>query len=49
MEHAVSETMISGNLSEMLNSIRGISSETVSTGSFVLPYIAFDGVTVSGK
>ena len=49
VEHAVSETMISGNLAEMLNSIRGISSETVSTGSFVLPYIAFDGVTVSGK
>ena len=46
---AVSETMISGNLADMLNNIVAISRETVSTGSYVLPYIAFGGITVSGK
>ncbi len=46
---AVSETMISGNLAEMLKNITAISRETVSTGSYVLPYIAFGGITVSGK
>lgn len=44
----VSETMISGNLAEMLFKIRGISSDTVTDGGSVLPYVAFDGVTVSG-
>jgi len=46
---AVSETMISGNLDQMLRSIRDISCETVENGSSVLPYIAFDGITISGK
>ena len=44
----VSETMISGNMAEMLNNVRGFSAETVCDGSSVLPYAAFDGVTVSG-
>ena len=44
----VSETMISGNMAEMLNNVRGFSKETVCDGSTVLPYAAFDGVTVSG-
>ena len=44
----VSETMISGNMAEMLNNVRGFSKETVCDGSSVLPYAAFDGVTVSG-
>lgn len=46
---ALSETMISGNLADMLNSVYGISSETVADGSNVLPYAAFSGITVSGK
>ena len=46
---ALSETMISGNLADMLNSVYGISSETVADGSSVLPYAAFSGITVSGK
>ena len=45
----VSETMISGNLAEMLKNITDISKETAEDGSCVLPWIAFDGVTVSGK
>jgi len=46
---AVSETMISGNLAGMLNSIRGISRETMEDGSSSLPWLAVDGITISGK
>lgn len=45
----VSEVMISGNLASMLKNVRGISRETVSDGGGVLPYVAFDGITISGK
>jgi PmbA protein len=47
--NALSETMISGNLIDLLNSIIGVSSDTICDGYSVLPYILFDGVTVSGK
>lgn len=47
--HALSETMISGNLAEMLNNLVAISKETLVDGSVVAPYMAFDGITVSGK
>ena len=46
---ALTETMISGNFAEMLKNIRGVSKEALCDGSCVLPYVAFDGVTVSGK
>lgn len=46
---SVSETMISGNLADMLNDLVGISRETLSDGSVVVPYMAFGGITVSGK
>lgn len=46
---ALSETMISGNIGDLLKNIRAISKETVADGSTVLPAIAFDGVTVSGQ
>ena len=45
----VLETMISGNLAEMLKNITDISKETAEDGSCVFPWVAFDGVTVSGK
>ena len=44
----VSETMISGNMAEMLFHLRGLSADVVCDGSSALPYAAFDGVTVSG-
>lgn len=44
-----SETMISGNLAQMLENITDISKETAEDGSCVFPWVAFDGVTVSGK
>ncbi len=47
--HALSETMISGNLAEMLNNLVAISKETLVDGTVVAPYMAFDGITVSGK
>ena len=46
---ALSETMISGNLEQLVNNIAAISKETVCDGSSVLPYGAFYGVTISGK
>ncbi len=46
---ALSETMISGNLGDLLKNVVAISSETVCDGTSVLPYAAFGGVTVSGK
>ena len=46
---ALAETMISGCVPDMLNSIRDISSDLLKDGSVSLPYIAFDGVTISGK
>ena len=49
MTDAVSETMVSGNLADILLHIRGISKERLCDGASVLPWIAFDGVTISGK
>ena len=46
---AVSETMISGNLAEMLMHPAGASAERVADGYTLLPYLAFSGITVSGK
>lgn len=46
---ALSETMISGNLGDLLKNVVAISSEVVCDGATVLPYVAFGGVTVSGK
>ncbi len=46
---ALSETMISGNIGDLLKNVRAISKETVADGATVLPAVAFDGVTVSGQ
>ena len=46
---ALSETMIAGNMADMLNRLRDISSEQVADGMMALPYMAFDGITISGK
>ena len=45
----LTETMISGCVPDMLKQIRGISSDTLKDGNGSLPYIAFDGITISGK
>lgn len=45
----VNEVMITGNLAEMLKNVVAVSKETVEDGTCVVPYIAVDGVVVSGK
>jgi PmbA protein len=49
ISRAISETMISGNLASMLNDLVAISKEMLVDGTVVAPYMAFDGITVSGK
>ena len=43
----LTETMISGCVPEMLKQIRSISSDILKDGSGSLPYVAFDGLTIS--
>lgn len=45
----LSETMISGNVVNMLTEIKGVSSERVNFGGSILPWVRFGGLTVSGK
>ncbi|MBN2461462.1 MAG: TldD/PmbA family protein [Candidatus Cloacimonetes bacterium] len=49
IRYPVSETMISGNLADLLFNIRGISRETVNFGWQIMPWIHFGGVSISGK
>ena len=46
---ALSETMISGSVPEMLTRIRNISREVQEDGNSSLPFVTFDGITISGK
>ena len=46
---AVTETMVNGNLGEIIRNIRFISKEVTADGSAVVPYIAVDGIVISGK
>ena len=49
LAEALSETMVSGCVTDLLRNIRGISSNVQQNGYTSLPYIAFDGLTISGK
>ena len=49
LTQAAGETMISGNLAEILKNIVDISLERVNNGMGILPWIAFGDVTISGK
>lgn len=46
---AVNEVMITGNLADMIKNVVAISKETLTEGTAVMPYVAVDGVVVSGK
>ena len=46
---AVTETMINGNLADILQNITAVSKEQLCDGSAVVPYIAASGVVISGK
>lgn len=48
LSHPLSETMISGNLAEMVKCVEGISEESINYGTCIMPYAAFGGITVSG-
>jgi PmbA protein len=41
------ETMISGNIAKMFMNINNISKETVDFGDSILPWVSFDGITIS--
>ena len=45
----VTEVMISCNLADMLKNLRAASTEVLEDGYCSIPYLAFDGITVSGK
>ena len=46
---AVSETMVSGNLLDMIRNLSGLGREAVCDGGSAVPWAAFDGITISGK
>ena len=49
IRHALSETMVTGNLQDLLRNIRAISREQVNFGDHAYPYLAASGVTISAK
>ncbi len=49
IKNAVTETMVNGNLGEIVKRVRFISSELCLDGGSVVPYIAVDGIVISGK
>jgi PmbA protein len=49
LRHPLSETMISGNLRDLVLAIRDVSRETVNYGSAVYPTVAAGGVTIHGR
>ncbi|MGI6156956.1 MAG: TldD/PmbA family protein [Saccharofermentanales bacterium] len=49
VKEALSETMIAGNFADALMNIRAISKETVNDGSGIVPWVALDGIVISGK
>jgi PmbA protein len=49
VRHPLAETMISGNLRELLTAIRDVSRETIDFGNGAFPTIAASGVTIHGR
>ncbi|OWZ83768.1 TldD/PmbA family protein [Natranaerobius trueperi] len=49
IKYPIKETMVSGNLFEMLENIVAISKERVNNGVTLLPYVKFKDVTISSK
>ena len=46
---AVMETMINGNLQDVFRNVTAVSKELVSDGNMAFPYLAAEGVTISGN
>ncbi len=49
VQYPLSETMIAGNLKDLLMNIRHISQERVNFGNAIFPWIQVRGITISGK
>jgi PmbA protein len=49
IRHALSETMVTGNLQDLLRNIRAVSREQVNFGDHAYPYLASSGMTISAK
>ncbi len=49
IQYPITETMVAGNLIDMQHNIVDISKERVNFGSGIHPWIAFSGITISGK
>ena len=47
IKYPISETMVSGNAQEMFEKLDEISSDRIDFGSCILPWISFNGITVS--
>ena len=47
IKYPISETMVSGNIREMFENLDEISNNRIDFGSCILPWIAFNGITVS--
>ena len=47
IKYPITETMISGNIKQMFQNIKYISKDRINFGSSILPWISFDGITVS--
>ena len=46
---AVMETMINGNLQDVFTKVTAVSKELVSDGNMAFPYLAVEGITISGN
>jgi len=49
IQYPIKETMISGNLFEMFQNIKGISKERINNGQSLMPYLQFGNTTISSK
>ncbi len=49
IQYPINETMVSGNIIQMLDNIEQISKERNNDGFQCLPWIQFNGITISGK
>ncbi|MFC1523134.1 TldD/PmbA family protein, partial [Elusimicrobiota bacterium] len=49
IQYPINETMVSGNIADMFKNITSISKERIDFGSCLLPWVSFNGLTISGK
>lgn len=49
IKYPISETMVAGNLADMLQNINAISQERINFGSCIFPWISCSNITISGK